>query len=54
MFLLNAYKAYLIDLDGTLLDLSFEEFTRSYYQLLIERFKTSLNLHCSNMPSTKA
>lgn len=39
MFLLNAYKAYLIDLDGTLLDLSFEEFTRSYYQLLIERFK---------------
>lgn len=39
MLSLNAYDAYLIDLDGTLLDLSFDDFTRSYYHLLIEKFK---------------
>lgn len=36
---INEYAIYLLDLDGTLVDFSFEDFTNHYYRLLIQRFQ---------------
>lgn len=37
------YKAYLIDLDGTLIDLDFEKFTSEYYRLLFTKMSVYVN-----------
>lgn len=37
---LNEYAAYLLDLDGTLLELSFREFTEHYYRALLNKVQT--------------
>ncbi len=37
---LNEYTAYLLDLDGTLLELSFREFTEHYYRSLLNKVQT--------------
>lgn len=36
------YETFLFDLDGTLLELSFEEFTEEYYKLLVETVSPKL------------